>query len=80
MALPINRFATTSNLAAHRILPDVQTLLKPKVPCIAAHRHKLNMYGPGGFFKAHKACHCAQTLLHAHTKAMIGLLESDSGS
>lgn len=54
LALPVDCCATSFNLAAFDILPDVHELLMSDAPRIAARLHKLNVYGPGGFFKAHK--------------------------
>lgn len=54
LALPVDRFATSFSLGEHTIMPVVQELLMPDAPSIAARLHKLNVYGPGGFFKTHK--------------------------
>lgn len=54
LPLPIDRFAVNFSLAEHDIMPVVQELLMPDAPSTAARLHKLNVYGPGGFFKMHQ--------------------------
>lgn len=54
LALPLDRFATTFDLAADNTLRDVQALLMPDAARISARLHKLNVYGPGGFLKSHR--------------------------
>ena len=57
LALPVNRFASTFDLSAHHILHDVHAMLMPDAQSVRSRLHKLNVYGPGGFFKAHKVLH-----------------------
>ena len=54
LALPTDRFSTSFDLSAHYIIWDVRSLLRPDAHSIRAHLHKLNVYGPGGFFKTHQ--------------------------
>jgi hypothetical protein len=54
VALPTGRFAPSFNLAEHRIMADVRRLLMPDAKRSYARLHKLNVYGPCGFFKEHK--------------------------
>ncbi|TMW64703.1 hypothetical protein Poli38472_011583 [Pythium oligandrum] len=49
-----SQFTTSLNVAELPILNEIQSFLAPDTQDIRARLYKLNVYGPGGFFKAHR--------------------------
>ncbi|TMW59805.1 hypothetical protein Poli38472_004874 [Pythium oligandrum] len=47
-------FTTSLSLAELSILNEIQRMLTPDIQDVRARLYKLNVYGPGGFFKAHR--------------------------
>ncbi|TMW64705.1 hypothetical protein Poli38472_011585 [Pythium oligandrum] len=49
-----SQFTTSLRVAELPILSEIQSYLAPDTQDIRARLYKLNVYGPGGFFKAHR--------------------------